>query len=180
MPKVLIIECLDRTDPGSEGQFLTHMLNIMKVSSQYVQLQTKQQVLALLSAVPKSVEIIHFTTHGSIDKNTDKIFGFWTPKGTITKSDIQKAEFDFSGITFIASACQAGQGVFAKTVMEYTDCDYYISPMKSPTFAGAIYFSHIFYHHHFVFGKNVYESFERYENFYKNPFKWHLRHSSKG
>lgn len=179
MPKVLIIECLDRNDPGSEGQFLTHMLNIMDVPSQYVQLQTKQQVLALLSAVPKSVEIIHFTTHGSIDRGTDKIVGFWTPKGTITKSDIKKAEFDFSDITLIASACQAGQGAFATTVMEHTYCDYYISPVKSPSFTGAIYFSHIFYHQHFVLEKSIQESFEQYEDFYKNPYKWRLRYSSK-
>ena len=178
MSRVLLVECLDKTDPGSEGQFLKHMLDIMKVASQYVQLQTKQQVLALLGVIPKSVKIIHFTTHGSVDEDTDKIVGFWTPKGTIAIADIKKANFDLSGKTLIASACQAGETKFAKSVAETTCCDYYISPLKGANFAGAIFFSHIFYHHHFILKRDIEESFERYEEFYKNPFQWRLRKSS--
>ena len=44
---VLILECLDKSDPGSEGRFLSHMFDLMEVQHQYVEVRTKYQMISL-------------------------------------------------------------------------------------------------------------------------------------
>lgn len=36
---VLAQECIDRTEPDSEGRSLSHMFNLMAVTSQYVEIR---------------------------------------------------------------------------------------------------------------------------------------------
>jgi hypothetical protein len=80
---VLVLECIGKTDPGSEGRFLSHMFNLMEVESQYVEVRTKRQLLTMLESSPYNT--IHITTHGSL-KNTE-FKGFWTPGGSVRLGD---------------------------------------------------------------------------------------------
>lgn len=43
---VLVLECLDHADPGSEGRFLSHMFDLMEVEHQYVEIRTRNQLIS--------------------------------------------------------------------------------------------------------------------------------------
>lgn len=87
---VLILECLDEIDPGSEGRFLSHMFNLMEVPSQYAEIRTKEQFTAMLGA--NQFDVLHITTHGHVATKNDKFIGFWTPKGTVRLTDFPEDE----------------------------------------------------------------------------------------
>ncbi|WP_165927328.1 hypothetical protein [Komagataeibacter saccharivorans] len=66
---VLIIDCQDKgEDPGSEGKFIRHMLNLMGVANHYHSVRTKTQFLELLSSVPTVADVVHIATHGYLRK----------------------------------------------------------------------------------------------------------------
>jgi len=83
---VLILECLDGTDPGSEGLFLSHMFILMKVDYQYVEVRTKAQFLALLRTWP--YELIHITIHGSVGNASGKFLGLWLRGDNVSVEDL--------------------------------------------------------------------------------------------
>ena len=70
---VLVLECRDAGDPGSEGLFLSNMFDLMGVAHQYVEVRTKLQLLALLRTSP--YELIHIATHGSVSKGSGRFLG---------------------------------------------------------------------------------------------------------
>jgi len=86
---VLIIECLDLSDLGSEGKFLSHMFDLMEVSHQYLAVRTKYQLLTLIKNSP--YKVIQIKTHGSCrERKKREIFkGWWTPNGTITFKTVE-------------------------------------------------------------------------------------------
>lgn len=171
MPQVLIIECLDQGDPGSEGNFLLNMFNILEVKAQYLQLETKEQMLAIMSCVPNSVKFIHFTTHGWI---SDKCDGLWTPQGSVEVRDLKEACPDLSGKCVVTSACKAGGVYFEQRFRYYTECKYFIAPEDSVSFKNAMFFSHLFYYNYFVLKKDIDKSFQAYTARYKNSYNWKL------
>ncbi len=148
---VLILECLDERDPGSEGQFLVHMFNLMSVDAQYVEVRTKRQMLLLLDRPP--FRMVHITTHGRlVHRNTDRkpqFRGFWFPTEDLTLSDLSSLSGKLSGRSVITTACMSGERTFARRLVEATGCQYYVAPKKSPMYASAIYFAHLFYHKYY-------------------------------
>ena len=170
MRSVLILECLDKGDPGSEGRFTTHMLSLMGIKNQYIQVETKEQFVALLRTAPSQAGIIHITTHGRCSKNA--FHGFWTPEGDVQTDDLE--EVRLSGKTIISTACLSGQLPFARRFQKVTSCRHYVAPQKSPRFHNAIMFSHLSYHNHFILKKNVDEAFGKYKTTYKNPHDFHV------
>ena len=150
---VLILECLDKADPGSEGQFLLHMFHLMHVNVQYVETRTKRQLLSLMDRPP--FRLLHITTHGSIDQSGSghkpSFCGLWSPTQDIAASDLAQLKGKLRGRSVITTACMSGTPNFAKRFVRETGCEYYVAPRKSPTYATAIYFSHLLYHKYFRF-----------------------------
>jgi hypothetical protein len=172
VPSVLIIECRDKEDPGSEGRFVKHMLDLMRITNDYRKAQSKAQFIELLSSISKNTVLIHVTTHGSCRGKPEKFIGFWTPDGDVTLKDIKAADIDLSGKTVLSTACFSGQKAPRKAFKEATDCKHYIAPIKDPHFYNAALMCHIFYHKHLVLGRSVKKAFSEYEGRYNNPHRF--------
>lgn len=100
---VLVLECIDKTDPGSEGRFLSHMFNLMDVKSQYVEIRTKAQLLTMLETSP--YKTIHIITHGALTK--EQFQGFRTPSGSVR---LEAFPDDLlSDKTLVSTACKSLQ-----------------------------------------------------------------------
>jgi hypothetical protein len=174
---VLILECLDKADPGSEGRFLSHMFNLMDVESQYTEIRSKDQLIAMLGANP--FDVIHITTHGHVATEQGEFIGFWTPKGTVRLHDFPRDVLQEKII--VSTACLSGITAFAKPFIRRVGAEYYIAPGKGPKFHNAIYFGHWFYHNFFVLNYSPRKAVEKYRDDYKNPhdFKIFSRSSTR-
>jgi hypothetical protein len=160
---VLVLECIDKTDPGSEGRFLSHMFNLMDVKSQYVEIRTKAQLLTMLETSP--YKTIHITTHGALTKEQFK--GFWTPSGSVR---LEAFPDDLlSDKTLVSTACKSGSKAFAEAFVEKTGARFYIAPTASPYFHNAIFFAHWLYHKVFILKVSVPRAVKDYRDGYKNP-----------
>jgi hypothetical protein len=72
---VLIVECLDKEDPGSEGNFLRHMFDLMEVKPTLVAVDSIQD---LLQRIAKSKDhVVHVSTHGALRDDDDERFIGW-------------------------------------------------------------------------------------------------------
>lgn len=169
---VLIIECTDRSDPGSEGRFLSHMFDLMNVQSQYVEVRTPDQLIALMECSP--YKYIHITTHGCVSTSTDKFLGWWTPDGDVNRFNLGCLEEKMFKTIIISTACRSADKKFGRYVVDRLGCSYYIAPKQSPKFHNSIMFSHIFYHKHFILEQNTQSSYEAYDKNYKNPHKFSI------
>lgn len=169
---VLILECLGKSDLGSEGYFLAHMFDLMNVESQYVEVRTKYQLLALLKKPP--YKVIHITTHGSVrGKGQEENFcGLWTKEGTISHKQIKELDGQLKGCTIVSTACLSGEPTFSEIFIKGSGCAHYIAPTGSPRFHNSIFFAHIFYHKHFILKKEVKDILLEYNDRYKNPHKF--------
>jgi hypothetical protein len=167
---VLILECLDKADPGSEGMFLSQMLRLMEVEHQYVEVRTKRQFLALLGMSP--FEIVHITTHGAYRRRLGKkkFRGFRMPGGALRASDLESVKGKLKGCSVVTTACLSGDHKFAKAFAEATHCTHYVAPSGSPTFKGAIFFAHIVYHKLFVMRKTLRRILAEYDRRYRNVY----------
>lgn len=162
---VLILECLDDADPGSEGRFLSHMFNIMEIPSQYLEVRTKQQFVAVLGTNP--FDVVHITTHGGVNRGEDEFKGFWTPKGVVRFDDLR--EDVLNGRMVVSTACLSGQKEFAKRFKARVSAECYVAPKGSPSFRNAIYFAHWFYHNVLVLKLTPQRAIKKYDDGYKNP-----------
>ncbi|WP_165926229.1 CHAT domain-containing protein [Acetobacter fabarum] len=177
---VLIIDCQDKgEDPGSEGKFIRHMLNLMGVANHYHSVRIKTQFLELLSSVPSEADVVHIATHGRVgkppNKKREKFIGFWTPdEKHVSMQEIASAGINLAGKTVISTACRSGQKTPRKAFKHSTQCEYYIAPIKGPLFYNAALMCHIFYHKHLSLGLSVKQAFSEYENRYKNPHVFFL------
>jgi len=176
MPKngVLILECLDKADPGSEGLFLAHMLSLMEVDHQYVEVKTKYQLVALMKKSP--YKLVHITTHGSVRNREKKeqFKGLWLKNGTLTVEDLNELKNTLKGCSVVCTACLSGNSNFAEEFARITGCEHYIAPSGSPRFYNAIFFAHIFYHKHFIIKKSIENIVSEYDSNYKNPHSFVL------
>lgn len=167
---VLVLECIDKDDdPGSEGRFIAHMLSLMQVAHQYVEIRTKRQLTQLIQSTPYS--IVHVTTHGSINR-TKKFVGLWTHDGALKGNALEDIRDELDGVTVICTACQAADPEFVATFVRITGCKLYIAPVEGPSFANAIFFAHVLYHKHFVLHRSITRAFAQYSGTYKNPHKF--------
>jgi hypothetical protein len=173
---VLILEILDKSDPGSEGMFLAHMLRLMRVEHQYVEVRTKQQFLALLGTSP--FRIIHITTHGAVieelrrGRERKRFAGLCVGDGEVELEDLDRLKGKLGGCTLVTTACLAGGEKFARAIVKTTGCEYYIGPRRSPWHRSAIFFSHIFYHKLFVLKRTIRDILTEYDQRYRNPHKF--------
>jgi hypothetical protein len=168
---VLLLECLDKSDPGSEGRFLSHMFNIMQVKHQYIEIKTLPQLMALLKCSP--YKIIHITTHGSVNKK-EKFFGLWTKKGNLTSKQLESLKGKLKGYSIVSTACKSGTNDFRTSFIKTAQCDFFIAPKGSPKFHNSIFFSHIFYHKYFILKKDIKTILSQYNKKYKNPHNFVL------
>ena len=167
---VLILECLDGTDPGSEGLFLSHMFILMKVDYQYVEVRTKAQFLALLRTWP--YELIHITIHGSVGNASGKFLGLWLRGDIVSVEDIQGLKGKLRGRMVITTACLSGQNRFAREFVTTAGCQCYVAPSGSPRFHNAIFFAHIFYHKYFILKRSVAAILTEYDQAHRNPHRF--------
>ena len=161
---VLILECIDHSDPGSEGRFLSHMFNLMKVKSQYVEVRTRKQLLSLMGCSPYNY--IHITTHGVV---SEKFVGWWTPDSEVDKANLKSLEGKLTGKTLVSTACRSGEKAFCKYIVHKLGCKFCLAPKGKPKFHNSIMFAHIFYHKLFVQNLGVMESYKAYNKKYTNP-----------
>ncbi|MGA3118477.1 MAG: hypothetical protein ABSF90_29125 [Syntrophobacteraceae bacterium] len=165
---VLILECMDKSDPGSEGRFLRHMFNLMEVDHQYVEVRTRYQLIALMKKSP--YKVIHITTHGSVARRKKQSFkGLWFKDGIFGISETKELEGKLQKCSVVCTACMAGDNICASEFVRITKCDNYIAPSGSPRFHNSIFFAHILYHKHFIFGRGLSEVISEYDDTYKNP-----------
>lgn len=169
---VLILECREKSDPGSEGEFLAKMFQLMGVDHQYVEVRTKRQFLALLRTSPFA--FIHIATHGFLreGRTHERFKGFWVPDGEIGADDFEKLRGRLEGITVVSTACRSAEKRFGKALLRIAGAKYYVAPKKSPRFDNAIFFAHIFYHKLFVNRRDVSEILAEYDEGYRNPHEF--------
>lgn len=173
---VLVIECTDHSDPGSEGRFLSHMFDLMNVQSQYVEVRTPKQLISLLECSP--YKFIHITTHGCVSES-DNFLGWWTPEGDVNRTNLGCLENKMAKTIIISTACKSAAKNFGKYVVDKLGCSYYIAPKESPKFHNSIMFAHIFYHKNFILKQSTKNSFKAYKNNYKNPHKFSIYERTK-
>lgn len=164
---VLILECIDKSDPGSEGRFLSHMFDIMDVSSQYVEIRTPDQFISLMACAP--YEFIHITTHGCVSKPSEKFVGWWTPNGKVNQKNLGPLVGKLDSMVVVSTACKSATDEFGRYVVDVLGSRYYVAPTKSPRFYNAILFAHVFYHKYFVLDHSVEKGYKAYDQNYKNP-----------
>jgi hypothetical protein len=165
---ILILECIDKNDPGSEGRFLSHMFSLMDVPSQYIEIRTKRQFVAMIEASP--FNIVHITTHGYV---TPKFDGFWTPaEEKLWIEDFSKDSL--KGKTVVSTACRSGARKFARKFRKRVSAKYYIAPEGKPKFHNSIYFAHWFYHNVIVLKLSPTVAMKKYDEGYKNPHDFTL------
>jgi hypothetical protein len=173
---VLIIEAEDKeNDPGSEGRFVKHMLDLMDIKNVLVPARTKVSFLDVLSSVEAKYKIVHIAAHGTTRTRMErkKFIGFWTPDGkTTTVEEIAARNIDLSGKSVISTACHSGQKEIRKAFKDAVGCKHYIALIGGPCFYNASLMSHIFYHKSLVLRKSVEDSFLEYSERYKNPHKF--------
>lgn len=124
---VLILECLDRSDPGSEGRFLSHMFDIMDVPSQYVEVRTPNQFISLMACAP--YEFIHITTHGCVSKPSEKFRGWWTPNGKVDQKSLGTLDGKLEDTVVVSTACKSADETFGRYVVDTLGSRYYIAPI---------------------------------------------------
>lgn len=165
---VLILECLGAGDPGSEGQFVLHMLNLMGVPVQYITVRTKKELIRGLKS-HRHYPIIHVATHGTFGSRSEKQFaGLWTTADTLKHADLISLNGRLKGCAVVSTACGSGTKEFRRVFVNTTQCSHYIAPKRSPTFATAIFFAHIFYHKHLILKRSIQKSYDEYADHYKN------------
>jgi hypothetical protein len=169
---VYILECIDKHDPGSEGLFLAHMFRLMSVPHQHLEVQTKDQFLALLPRSP--YELIHIATHGYVDRSngSNRFAGLWFRDGHVTVSDLDGLGNALRGQSVILTACLSGDRAVAKALITKGACRYVVAPQGAPYFHNAIFFAHLFYHHYFINERSVAEILVRYDKRYRNPHQF--------
>jgi hypothetical protein len=170
---VLILECRDGRDPGSEGRFMVHMLRLMGIKRRYEEVKTRKRFLEKLAASP--YEMVHVTTHGLYgDVKKKKFAGLWFQVGSVGNSDINALRGRLRGCTVVSTACLSGDKKFGRKLLKVTGCDYYIAPKGRPKFHNSICFVHIFYHKLLIAKKSVKTSVAEYNKGFKNPHKFEL------
>ena len=173
---VLIVESPDTDgDPGSEGSFIKHMLDLMGIKNNLQIAKNKQQFINLLSSLTADIEVIHIATHGKtrIKRGKEEFVGFWTPDDQyVTVKGIAEAGISLSRKVVVSTACLSGQKASRDAFKIATDCKHYIAPIRGPDFYNAALMCHIFYHKHFVLKRSAREAFSEYRDRYKNPHKF--------
>jgi hypothetical protein len=163
---VLIVECIDASDPGSEGRVLREVFKLMEVESSLVRVES---IADLVTAMVKTdFEHIHVATHGAVTRE-EQFSGWWTPDGHGTRPILEKQQFSLACTSIVSTACKSGSKGFARHVTESWGSKYFIAPTGSPRFYNSALFSHIYYHKLFKTKKTVPKAFASYEKGYKNP-----------
>lgn len=171
---VLIIECLDKDDPGSEGRVLEEVFKLMQVESQRRRVASIEELLKVL--VAGTFRHVHISTHGSLTAK-NKFQGWWTPSNVGTRRMLEKIPIKLACTSIVSTACRSGATRFANLVTNKWGAKYYIAPARSPVFHNAALFAHIYYYKLFYTRRTVPCAFESYANNYKNPhgFTLHTR-----
>ena len=174
---VKIIECLDKSDPGSEGLFLKHAFDLMKVESSYCHVSSIDD---LLSEIAKSrFKYIHISAHGETEGEEDRFSGWWTPNGTGTKANVAGLVGNVRATAIVSTACKSGTKGFGRYVVDKLGCQFFIGPTGSPRFYNASLFSHLFYHKLFKTKRGVLSAFNSYSENYKNPHRFRIYEREK-
>lgn len=170
-PFVLIIECTEADDPGSEGKFVKHMLDLMQIPNRYHKAKNQDKFIEVLSTCSPEADVVHIATHGEyeIKSKRDRFTGFATPHRAVTIDAIEAACINLTGKTVLSTACFSGQKAAREAFKKATNCKHYIAPIRCPKFHNAALMCHIFYHKHLIRKRSVKTAFAQYEDRYKNP-----------
>ena len=169
---VEIFECLDPDDPGSEGQALKHLFNLMEVESKYMRVNSIDELLQRIA--DSKFKFAHISTHGSTDEEGQRFRGWWTPSGIGGKRRLSNFKSRIQTTAIISTACRSGVPSFGKYVVDELGSRYFVGPQLSPTFHNSIFFAHIFYHKLFKTKRSVSKAFSSYAQSYRNPHKFTL------
>jgi hypothetical protein len=172
MKGVLVLEGIDKDDPGSEGRFLVHMLNLMRVKNQYVEVRTREQLIAMVRTT--SLRVIHFSTHGQVSDDEEDFRGLWTPMNILGMNHLHALGLSLKDKLVVSTACRSGMPDFASAFVRQTKCSHYLAPRGKPKWHNAIFFAHLFYHMYFVLKRDPVSAFADYKHRYKNPHGFNL------
>lgn len=166
---VHIIECLDGNDPGSEGRCLSHLFDLLRIKSIYEHVDTIDELIRAMAS--SDYKYIHISTHGLLSDD-EKFLGWWTPKGHGRKKKMADLKDKLTCKAVISTACKSGCRGFGEYVVQELGSKHFIGPKKSPSFAGAILFSHILYHKLFLTKRSLKKAFSSYRDGYRNPYQF--------
>lgn len=170
---VLIIECLDKDDPGSEGRLLKELFNLMQVASQRVRVASIDKLLEALA--DSAFRHVHISTHGSVtDDDEEKFRGLWTPKGVGTRHAVGRTPIKLACTSIVSTACKSGSKGFAKHVADQWGVKYYIAPAGSPFFYDAAFFALTYYYKLFINKLTVPKAFASFAQNHENPHSFTL------
>ncbi|WP_442776173.1 hypothetical protein [Sphaerotilus montanus] len=163
---VCIVECFDKSDPGSEGRVLKEIFNLMQIESVLVRVKSIENLFEQIAE--SEMKYVHVSTHGA-ETDSRTFGGWWTHKGTGTRKWVQQQDIDLSCTAIVSTACRSGTTSFGKYLVDTMGCKYYIGPTGCPNFYNAALFSHLYYHKLFKTRRTVQAAFYSYEASYKNP-----------
>jgi hypothetical protein len=107
---VQIIECFSSDDPGSEGRGLKHVFDLMEVESKLLRVKSIDQLLGAIA--DSKFKFAHIGTHGSVNQETDRFRGWWTPSGIGGRSKVSEFDGRFKQTAIVSTACKSGVSSF--------------------------------------------------------------------
>ena len=132
--KVLIIECIPKTERMKEGQILKEVLRLIFGDSScfcYKEIKSRGNLLSYIKNKRDldEYDFIHISAHGSDG------LGIVTPNGTVYPTEFKSDCFD--GKTLTISACSLGNRDFAGHLIYFTSANNVIAPSKDVEFSNA-------------------------------------------
>jgi hypothetical protein len=144
LPKVFIIESLTFPDEKSdrfEGKFLSHILKLGSIDSEYFYIRTKKEFKEVLRIFNSSnFRYLHLSCHGNEDGLTTTLDGLLHSEfALVTKNHLENRRL-------FLSACSATNRNFAESVIPSSGCLSMIGPATDIRFNDAAIIWASFYH----------------------------------
>ncbi len=140
--KLLIIECIPRSEKFNESLVLSNFLRMTEPDAIHTHvIKSKSQMLNYLGSKRdlQKFDYVHISAHGGEDYESIKL-----PQGTIRPEELP--EGCFSRQTLTLSACGMSRTNFVSELMETTGASHVIAPMHDVVFIdAAVWFINFYY-----------------------------------
>ena len=148
--KLLIIECIPRSEKVNESLVLSNFLRMTEPDAIHTHsIKTKSQMLNYLESKRdlQKFDFVHISAHGGEDSESVEL-----PQGTLKADELPEGCFSRQTITL--SACAMSRMNFVSDFMETTGASHVIAPVHDVEFIdAAVWFINFYYlvlHHKFT------------------------------
>lgn len=177
MRKLLLVECIPKTNDMREGVVLYEFLRMGDPEDKnYIRLVEFTNKLDLLNFLEDQdfldeFDVIHLSGHGS---ESGSEWGFKLPRGTISPEEFP--EDCFSGKTVSMSACELGKVGFCDSFAGQTSLKNIIAPQREVLFIDASVWFANFYYLHIFHNLDVGKAYEDTNEYLKKRVKGGFKH----